>query len=192
MPKSLSLLPFFVKTCLFLFYSFPSSQILPAQKHKSENERQKWWSEKSLRGEGPIKQAPFPSKECAQNGVRWKKFKKKICSLYFLKIDFFLYSKRNTNREADWGLDLRRERIEGGGQVVSNTKADERSLLAEETVWWRLTLYALRTHLHTPSNKHKPLLAKILDFHSNLNHCLTHFPHRRYSLYWFISLYRVS
>lgn len=123
----------FIKIRVFLFYSFPSLQILPVKKHRRQNEKQKRRRAKSLRGEGPIKRAPFPSKECAQ---RWRemkevKGKKKNCSLYFLKIDFFFYSERKANREAGWGLDWRRERIEGGGQVVSNTKADERGLLAE-------------------------------------------------------------
>lgn len=44
----------------------------PSEKHRRENERQKWRGAKSLRGEGPIKRAPFFSKECAQ---RWREMK---------------------------------------------------------------------------------------------------------------------
>lgn len=51
---------FFIKTRLFLFYSFHSSQILPVKKHRRENERQKWRGAESLRGEGgPIKSPLF-------------------------------------------------------------------------------------------------------------------------------------
>lgn len=126
------------------FYQNPLVPILllpfianpPSKKHRRENERQKWRRAKSLRGEGPIKREPFPSKECAQ---RWRKMKevkkkrkrKKKRRSILSKDRFFSYSERKANREAGWGLDWRRERIEGGGQVVSNTKADERSLLAE-------------------------------------------------------------
>lgn len=88
MPKSPS--PF-IKTRLFLLYSFPSSQILPVKKHRRENERQRWRRAKSLRGEGPIKRAPFSSKECAQ---RWREMKEvkegKKTMLSILSKDRFL------------------------------------------------------------------------------------------------------
>lgn len=123
------------------FYQNPLVPILllpfianpPSKKHRRENESQKWRREKSLRGEGPIKREPFPSKECAQRwrkmkeGKKKEKKKKKLHSI-LSKDRFFSYSERKANREAGQGLDWRRERIEGGGQVVSNTKADERSL----------------------------------------------------------------
>lgn len=102
----------------------------PSEKHRRENERQRWRGAKSLRGEGPIKRAPFFSKECAQRWREMKEVKEKMLSILSKDRSFF-YSKREANREAGWGLDWRRERIDGGGQVVSNTKADERSLLAE-------------------------------------------------------------
>ena len=130
MPKSSS--PFFF-FCLFLFCSFPSLQILPVKNTGEKMRGRKWRRAKSLRGEGPIKRGPVPSTECAQ---RWSKMKevkkrrrrkKKKNRLSILSKDRFLsYSERRANREAGWGLDWGRERTEGGGQVVSNTKADER------------------------------------------------------------------
>lgn len=66
-----------------------------------------WRGAKSLRGEGPIKRGPFPSKECAQRWRKMKEVKKeKKRTLFILSKDrFFSYSKRKANKEAGWGLD---------------------------------------------------------------------------------------
>lgn len=75
---------------------------------------------------------------------RSKKKGKKV-SLYFLKIDFSFTLREKANREAGRGLDWRRERIEGG-QVVSNTKADERSFFFSSSFDTDThTLYELHT-----------------------------------------------
>lgn len=61
---------------------------------------------KSLRGEGPIKRGPFPSKECAQRWRKMKEVKEKLLSI-LSKDRFFSHSKRRTNREAGWGFGLK-------------------------------------------------------------------------------------
>lgn len=70
---------------------------------------------------GPLSEAPFLPKNRPRDGGRWKKF-----SFVWM---LFLLSK-------GWGSHWRRDRIEGGGQVILNTKADKRSLLAECRVQW--------------------------------------------------------
>lgn len=77
MPKSSSLFFFFCQNPLVPILLVPFIVNPPSKKHRRENERQKWWRAKSLRGEGPIKQAPFPSKECAQRWREMKEVKKK-------------------------------------------------------------------------------------------------------------------
>lgn len=135
----------FTKTRLFLFCSFPSSQILPVKNTGEKMRGRKWRRAKSLRGEGPIKRGPVLSKECAQ---RWSKMKevkkrrrkrrkKKNVSLYFLKIDF--------SRTPRGGLTGRQVGvwIEGGrglkeeGRLFQTQKQMKESLLAESTVGWR-------------------------------------------------------
>lgn len=124
---------------------------------------------------GPLSEAPFPPKNAPRDGGRWKKWKKN-CSLYFLKIDFSLTLRGGLTGRQVGVSDWRRERIEGGRQVVSNTKADKRSLLAEYRVWWRHTLEArTQSHTHTSCNKHKPALAK------KPHHCFMHVSNPAYS-----------
>lgn len=147
---------FFIETSLFPFCSFPSLQILPVKekKHKRVNERQWWRGAKSLGGEGPIKQAPthpfffllrmLPEME---GDERREKNLLPILS----KDRFFSQSEREANREAGSGLDWRRGRSEGGGQVVSNTKTDERTpLLSEKKTDILFTA-------HKPNNQHGPV-----------------------------------
>lgn len=82
----------------------------PSEKHRRENERQKWRGAKSLRGEGPIKRAPFFSKECAQRWREMKELKGKKCSLYFLKIDLsFTLRGRLTGRQVVVWIEGKRE-----------------------------------------------------------------------------------
>lgn len=74
MPKSSS--PFFFYQNLLvpvrLFFFFPSSQILPVKNTGEKMRGKKWRGAKSLSRRGPIKRAPFFSKECAQ---RWREMK---------------------------------------------------------------------------------------------------------------------
>lgn len=127
MPKSLSL---FIKTHLFLFFSFPSLQILPV-KNTGEKMRGRNGGEQNLSEEkGPLSEPPFLQRMCPEMEGDERSKRKKMLSILSKDRSFF-YSKREANREAGCGLDWRKERIDGGGQVVSNTKADERSLLAE-------------------------------------------------------------
>lgn len=139
MPKSLG---FYIKTRLFLSDSLPSPQILAVKKKRNTGEKmrgRKWRRAKYLRGEGPIKRGLFSTEECAQ---RWREMKGGKKLLFILSKDrFFFFSftarGRLTGRQVGvW--------IEGGGQVVSNTKAHESSLLAEQT--HTHTVHTLQTH----------------------------------------------
>lgn len=107
MPKSLSL---FYQNPLVPVLLLPFIANPPSEKHRRENERQKWRGAKSLRGEGPIKRAPFFSKECAQRWREMKEVKGKKCSLYFLKIDLsFTLRGRLTGRQVVVWIEGKRE-----------------------------------------------------------------------------------
>lgn len=139
------------------FYQNPLVPILllafianpPSKKHRRENERQKWRRAKSLRGEGPIKRAPFPSKECAQRWRKMKEVKKKkkknLLSLYFLKIDFsFTPRGRLTGRQVGvW--------IEGGRELKEEGRLFQTQKQMKEVFWQNRQCdgdahYACRAH----------------------------------------------
>lgn len=119
----------FIKTCLFLFYSFPSSQILPV-KNTGEKMRGRNGGEQNLSEEkGPLSEAPFPPKNAPRDGERWKKWKKKNCSLYFLKIDFSLTPRGGlTGRQVGvW--------IEGGRAVKEEGSLFQTQKQMKEVFW---------------------------------------------------------
>lgn len=90
------------------------------------------------------------------------KKEKKNCSLYFLKIDFSLTPRgRLTGRQVGvW--------IEGGRGLKEEGRLFQTQKQMKEVFWQNRqpggnTHYA-HTVAHTPSNKHKPALAKNPDF----------------------------
>lgn len=138
----------FIKTRLFLFYSFPSSQILPV-KNTGEKMRGRNGGEQNLSEEkGPLSEPPFPCKECAQRWRKMKEVKKKNCSLYFLKIDFsFTPRGRLTGRQVGVWIEGGRELKEEGRLFQTQKQMKEVFWQSRQTVWWRHALYSL--HVRT-------------------------------------------
>lgn len=123
---------FLIKICSFLLY--PSLQIPPVKKktqtNKKTQEINEWQKRRranSLRGAGPIKRGPRSLRR-----MRPEREEDERSSPHFLKIDFLSAPRgRLTGRQVGvFFLGLKEE-----GRLFSNTKADERSLLAGWTVW---------------------------------------------------------